>query len=121
MPRQPKKADDKKAAVAVAPAPMIPAPTAGVIPQPPIPIGVTQRVVDNESFLRVRDSVSRTSSFTHIYSTFSTCFFYLCTFTLSSPAAAAAAASIASIKGNALVRKGSTSAAYFFKGGQLNH
>lgn len=57
MPRQTKKADDKKVAVAPAPT-MIPAPTAGVIPQPPIPIGVTQRVVDNESFLRVRDSVS---------------------------------------------------------------
>ncbi|KAK9443197.1 high mobility group protein [Metarhizium brunneum] len=55
MPRQTKKADDKKVAVAPAPT-MIPAPTAGVIPQPPIPIGVTQRVVDNESFLRVRDS-----------------------------------------------------------------
>lgn len=58
MPRQSKKADDKSK-VAVAPAPtMVPAPTAGVIPQPPIPVGVSQRVVDNESFLRVRDSVS---------------------------------------------------------------
>ncbi|OAA48528.1 high mobility group protein [Metarhizium rileyi] len=55
MPRQTKKADDKKVAVAPAPT-MIPAPTAGIIPQPPIPIGVPQRVVDNESFLRVRDS-----------------------------------------------------------------
>ena len=54
MPRQSKK-DDKK----VAPAPaMMPSATQGVIPQPPIP--VTHRVIDNESFLRVRDSVSFT-------------------------------------------------------------
>ncbi|QPH18371.1 hypothetical protein C2857_003390 [Epichloe festucae Fl1] len=71
MPRQPKKADDKKVAVPVAPAPMNPAPTAGVIPQPPIPIGVTQRVVDNESFLRVRDSaVGRLSTILELLRSF---------------------------------------------------
>lgn len=69
MPRQNKKADDKKVAVAPAPT-MIPAPTAGVIPQPPIPIGVNQRVVDNESFLRVRDSVSFINSFPSLVSPF---------------------------------------------------
>ncbi|KAK2617049.1 high mobility group protein [Conoideocrella luteorostrata] len=69
MPRQSKKTDDKK--VAVAPAPMIPAPTAGVIPQPPIPISVTQRVVDNESFLRVRDSaVGRLSTILELLRSF---------------------------------------------------
>lgn len=64
MPRQPKKVDDKK--VAVAPAPMIsvpasapvPAPPAAVLPQTTLPLPVQQRVIDNESFLRVRDSVS---------------------------------------------------------------
>ncbi|KHN98917.1 high mobility group protein [Metarhizium album ARSEF 1941] len=70
MPRQTKKADDKKVAVAPAPT-MIPAPTAGVIPQPPIPIGVTQRVIDNESFLRVRDSaVGRLSTILELLRSF---------------------------------------------------
>ncbi|KND91163.1 hypothetical protein TOPH_03922 [Tolypocladium ophioglossoides CBS 100239] len=63
MPRPPKKADAAKVAVVAAPAPtMVPPPTTGVIPVPPIPVGapVPTRVVDNDSFLRVRDSgVSR--------------------------------------------------------------
>lgn len=61
MPRPPKKADAAKVAVVAAPAPtMVPPPTTGVIPAPPIPLGapVPTRVVDNDSFLRVRDSVS---------------------------------------------------------------
>ncbi|KAG6025068.1 hypothetical protein E4U41_001615 [Claviceps citrina] len=69
MARQNKKTDDKK--VAVAPAPMIPAPPAGVLPQPPLPIGVPQRVVDNESFLRVRDSaVGRLSTILELLRSF---------------------------------------------------
>ncbi|KAG5985420.1 hypothetical protein E4U55_002341 [Claviceps digitariae] len=68
MARQNKKTDDKK--VVVAPAPMIPAPTA-VLPQPPLPIGVPQRVVDNESFLRVRDSaVGRLSTILELLRSF---------------------------------------------------
>ncbi|KAG6004935.1 hypothetical protein E4U21_000604 [Claviceps maximensis] len=70
MARQNKKTDDKK--VAVAPAPMIPAPTAvGVLPQPQLPIGVPQRIIDNESFLRVRDSaVGRLSTILELLRSF---------------------------------------------------
>ncbi|KAG5913247.1 hypothetical protein E4U42_001343 [Claviceps africana] len=71
MARQNKKTDDKK--VAVAPAPMIPAPTASVLPQPPLPIGMPQRVVDNESFLRVRDSaVGRLTTILELLRSFTT-------------------------------------------------
>ena len=61
MPRPPKKADAAKAAVISAPLPtMVPPPTAGLIPAPPMPLGapIPTRIVDNDSFLRVRDSVS---------------------------------------------------------------
>ncbi|KAG5965837.1 hypothetical protein E4U57_003614 [Claviceps arundinis] len=77
MPRQPKKVDDKK--VAVAPAPMIPvpasapvpAPPAAVLPQTTLPLPVQQRVIDNESFLRVRDSaVGRLSTILELLRSF---------------------------------------------------
>lgn len=66
MPRPPKKSAEEKAKalpVAVVPPPtMVPAPVVGglhpaVVPAPVVS-GVPQRVVDNDSFLRVRDSVS---------------------------------------------------------------
>ncbi|KAL6701713.1 hypothetical protein J3F84DRAFT_14693 [Trichoderma pleuroticola] len=61
MPRPPKKSVEEKAKlpVAVVPPPtMVPAPVvAGLHPAVPGPVpGVPQRVVDNDSFLRVRDS-----------------------------------------------------------------
>ncbi|PHH74139.1 hypothetical protein CDD83_4617 [Cordyceps sp. RAO-2017] len=66
MPRPAKKADDKAKVpvVAAAPAPaptMVPPPTAAVMPAPPVPVGapvpmLSTRVVDNDSFMRVRDS-----------------------------------------------------------------
>lgn len=65
MPRPPKKsAEEKKALpIAIVPPPtMVPAPVvAGLHPAvvpAPVVSGVPQRVVDNDSFLRVRDSVS---------------------------------------------------------------
>lgn len=63
MPRPPKKSveDKAKLPVAVVPPPtMVPAPVVtGLHPAVPGPVpGVPQRVVDNDSFLRVRDSVS---------------------------------------------------------------
>lgn len=66
MPRPPKKSAEEKAKalpVAVVPPPtMVPAPVVGglhpaVVPAPVVS-GVPQRVVDNDSFIRVRDSVS---------------------------------------------------------------
>lgn len=64
MPRPAKKADDKaKVPGAAAPVPtMVPPPTAGVIPPSPVPVpaqmAMPTRVVDTDSFMRVRDSVS---------------------------------------------------------------
>lgn len=62
MPRPSKKVDDK-VKVPVVPAPtMVHPPPAGVIPAPPIPVGmaapIPARVIDPESFVRVRESVS---------------------------------------------------------------
>ncbi|KAK5992655.1 hypothetical protein PT974_06070 [Cladobotryum mycophilum] len=65
MPRQPKKSVEDKAkampvvAAVVPPPTMVPAPiVTGLHPAPPVAVapGVPQRVVDNDSFLRVRDS-----------------------------------------------------------------
>lgn len=64
MPRPPKKTAEEKAAklpvAAVPPPTMVPAPVVtGLHPAAPVPVsGVPSRVVDNDSFLRVRDSVS---------------------------------------------------------------
>jgi len=61
MPRPSKKADDK-AKVPVVPAPTMVHPPVGMMPVPPVPVGlaagVPTRLVDPDSFLRVRDSVS---------------------------------------------------------------
>lgn len=60
MPRPKKSAEDKKAAapIAAVPAPMIPTPMPIIAPPLPQTAAVVpQRVVDNDSFLRVRDSV----------------------------------------------------------------
>lgn len=65
MPRPPKKSAEEKAKALpiaiVSPPTMVPAPVVGlhsaVVPAPVV-TGVPQRVVDNDSFLRVRDSVS---------------------------------------------------------------
>ncbi|GJN70304.1 high mobility group protein [Purpureocillium lilacinum] len=76
MPRPSKKADDK-AKVPVVPAPTMVHPPVGMMPVPPVPVGlaagVPTRLVDPDSFLRVRDSaVGRLNTIIELIKSFTT-------------------------------------------------